>query len=177
VKVSMAALGYLLLFAASAYSAQDAPLLVRHLSVTGTYKMEPESLSILPCWNDRSCDFPAYEGVVTIEAETSENGGYLTRFDVEIDGKEVHFDLVKRFGALGDFMLSDLRITHSSGYDPVPVREAMAREGVFPVIPPFIAISDLEVRDPTCEFDWRVIRLKYFLEDHKVEVSSNCYAP
>ena len=124
-----------------------APDVVRgqELHVSETYRIEPARLEELPCWENRSCDYPVYEGTAQLNASTSASTGELTRFELNVGDATVAPDLVERFGRMGVFDLDGATISHEATYLPMELWTDTMRPA------PTVSVTGLSVSDPWCE--------------------------
>jgi hypothetical protein len=117
----------------------------QELHVSEAYRIEPTRLEELPCWENRSCDYPVYEGTARLNASTSASTGELTRFELNIGDATVAPDLVDRFGRMGVFNLEGAKISHEAKYLPMELWSDTMRPT------PTVSVTGLSVSDPWCE--------------------------
>jgi hypothetical protein len=122
----------------------------QEINISESYRIEPTRLEELPCWADRSCDYPNYEGTARLAALTSEASGELIGFELSIGGTPVAPDMIERYGNLGVFDLEGVTITHNPTYLPMP----LWGDTVATISTPTVSVDGLLVSDAWCESGW-----------------------
>ena len=144
------------------------------LDIQETYRIEPTRLHELPCWADRLCDYPVYEGTVRLKALTSESSGELVEFDMTVGDMSIALDLLETYRNLGVFNFEDVTITHDRTYLPFELWGDSADS----ISMATISVDGISVSDPWCASGWLSIHVEVSLGPRGGRgVSGDCMAP